>query len=205
VILYRTIGNGLIRPLLRALYRIEGTGWERIPASGAAVLAASHDSLIDPFVLGVATPRVIHYMAKAELWRYPGLREILRGFGAFPVRRGRGDEGAVDYGRAMLEHGELIGMFPQGTCLPYRDRPWRRGAARLAKEAGAPLVPVLLVNTERALRPRRPKLGLPKILVHVAEPVDSAAGTVEELTAEAERLVQALRRPYGPPAHAWFD
>jgi 1-acyl-sn-glycerol-3-phosphate acyltransferase len=205
MILYRTIGNGLIRPLLRALYRIDGMGWERIPASGAAVLAASHDSLIDPFVLGVATPRVVHYMAKAELWRYPVLREIVQGFGAFPVRRGGGDAAAVDYGRAVLEDGELVGMFPQGTCLPYRNRPWRRGAARLAKESGALLVPVCLVNTERALRPRKPKLGLPKILVHVAEPLDPDEGTVEELTSEAARRVEELRRPYGAPAHAWFD
>jgi 1-acyl-sn-glycerol-3-phosphate acyltransferase len=204
VILYRTIGNGLLRPLLRALYRIDGTGWDRIPAGGA-VLAASHDSLIDPFILGVATPRVIHYMAKAELWRYPGLKQVVQGFGAFPVRRGRGDAGAVEYGREVLERGELVGMFPQGTCLPYRRRPWRRGAARLAKETGAPLVPVALVNTERAFRPRRPKLGLPKIHVHVAEPLEPAAATVEELTAEAERRVEELRRPYGPPAHVWFD
>lgn len=205
MILYRTIGNGLIRPLIRALYRIEGTGWERVPASGAAVLAASHDSLIDPFILGVSTPRVIHYMAKAELWRYAGLRQILNGFGAFPVRRGRGDAAAVEYGRAVLERGELVGMFPQGTCLPYRDRPWRRGAARLAKEGGVPLVPVCLVNTERALRPRRFKVGLPQIHVHVAEPLDPASATVAELTAEAKRRVEELRAPYGPPAHVWFD
>ena len=205
MILYRTLGNWLARPLFHRLYRIDGTGWERIPASGPAVLAASHDSLIDPFVLGVATPRVIHYMAKAELWRYPVLRQLVKGFGAFPVQRGRGDGAAVDYGRAVLESGEIVGMFPQGTCLPYRDRPWRRGAARLAAEAGAPLVPVCLVNTERALRPRRPKLGLPKIHVHVAEPLDSTRGTVAELTKEAERRVEELRRPYGPPAHVWFD
>ena len=205
MILYRTIGNGLIRPLLRMLYRVEGTGWERIPAGGGAVLAASHDSLIDPFMLGVATPRVIHYMAKAELWRYPVLKQVMQGFGAFPVQRGRGDAGAVTHGRTMLERGELVGMFPQGTCLPHRHRPWRRGAARLAKESGAPLVPICLVNTEKALRPRRPKLGLPKVFVHVAEPLDPSEGTVEELTAEAERRVAELRAPYGPPAHVWFD
>jgi 1-acyl-sn-glycerol-3-phosphate acyltransferase len=129
----------------------------------------------------------------------------LHGFGAFPVRRGQGDEAAVEYGRAVLEQGELVGMFPQGTCLPYRHRPWRRGAARLARETGAPLVPVCLVNTERALRPRKPKLGLPQIHVHVAEPLDPKGGTIEELTVEAERRVEELRRPHGPPAHVWFD
>ena len=205
MILYRTVGNGLLRPLLRGLYRIDGTGWDRIPADGPAVLVASHDSLIDPFVLGVATPRVIHYMAKAELWRYPVLRQVLRGFGAFPVRRGSGDDAAVEYGRGVLAQGELVGMFPQGTCLPFRSRPWRRGAARLAKESGVPLVPACLVNTERAWRPRRPKFGLPQIHVHVAEPLAADEGTVEELTEEAERRVEELRRPYGPPAHVWFE
>jgi 1-acyl-sn-glycerol-3-phosphate acyltransferase len=205
MILYRTIGNGLIRPLLRVLYRVEGVGWERIPSSGAAVLAASHDSLIDPFILGVATPRVIHYMAKAELWRYPVLKQVMQGFGAFPVQRGRGDAGAVQHGRRVLECGGLVGMFPQGTCLPHRDRPWRRGAARLAKESGVPLVPICLVNTEKALRPRRLKLGLPKVFVHVAEPLDPNEGTVEELTAEVARRVEELRRPYGHPAHVWFE
>ena len=135
MILYRTIGNGLIRPLLQVLYRIEGIGWERIPAIGGAVLAASHDSLIDPFILGVATPRVIHYMAKAELWKYPVLKQVLHGFGAFPVQRGRSDASAVRYGRDVLGGGELVGMFPQGTCLPYRERPWRRGAARLDRKS----------------------------------------------------------------------
>jgi 1-acyl-sn-glycerol-3-phosphate acyltransferase len=209
VILYRTVGNGLLRPLVRALYRIDGQGWERIPARGPAVLACSHDSLLDPFVLGVATPRVIHYMAKAELWRYPVLKQIVAGFGAFPVERGRGDRAAVQYGRGVLESGELVGIFPQGTCLPYRHRPWRRGAARLALEVGAPLVPVALVGTERAFRPGKFKVGLPQLLVLVAEPIDALGPTTpdaaEALTAEARRRVEELRRPYGPPAHAWLD
>ena len=62
-----------------------------------------------------------------------------------------------------------------------------------------------MILTERALRPRRPKLGLPKIHVHVAEPLDSSEGTLEELTAEAARRVEELRRSHGPPAHVWFD
>lgn len=204
MILYRTIGT-VLRPLLHMTYRIDGSGWERIPAAGPAVLAANHESQVDPFVLGVATLRVIHYMAKAELWNYPVLKQLVAGFGAFPVKRGRADEGAIDHGVDVLERGGLVGIFPQGTCLPYRDRHWRKGAARLAKEAGVPLIPVCLVNTEKALRPRRFKVGLPRIHVHVAEPIDPAGGDVAELTREAEQRVEELRAPYGPPAHAWFD
>lgn len=205
MILYRTFGNGLLRPLMHLIYRVDGTGWERIPASGGAVLASSHDSMIDPFVLGTVTPRVIHYMAKAELFKYPVLKQVMNGFGAFPVRRGKGDAAAVEYGRDVLESGELVGIFPQGTCLPYRDRPWRRGAARLAKEAGVPLIPVCLVNTERAIRPNKLKIGFPHIHAHVAEPLDTATASVQELIDETERRVEELRRPYGPLAHVWLE
>ena len=204
MILYRTIGH-VGRPAVHMLYRIDGTGWERIPASGPAVLAANHESQLDAFVLGVATMRVIHYMAKAELWSNPLLRRVMEGFGAFPVRRGRGDEAALDHGAAMLRRGELVGIFPQGTCLPYRRRPWRSGAARLAKDVGVPLVPICIVNTERALRPRAFKLGFPQVHIHVAEPLDPSSGTAGELTREAVRRVEELRQPYGPPAHAWID
>ena len=71
VILYRTFGQKVLRPLLCALYKIEVTGSERIPASGPAVVAGNHESQVDPFIMGIATPRVVHYMAKAELWDNP--------------------------------------------------------------------------------------------------------------------------------------
>ena len=100
-ILYRTIGKGFLFPLHRHLWRVEIEGAEHIPA-GAAVLAPNHDSLLDPFFLGLATRRIVHYMAKAELWELkfvPGLGTVLEGFAAFPVRRGESDGGA---GRDVL-------------------------------------------------------------------------------------------------------
>jgi 1-acyl-sn-glycerol-3-phosphate acyltransferase len=194
----------LLRGPLTVLYRISGEGWERIPASGAAVLAANHDSVLDPFVLPIATRRVVHFMAKAELFRYPLLRPLLASAGTFPVERGASDAAAMSRGRELLGRGELVSVFPQGTCLPYRERPWRRGAARLALEADAPLVPVCLVDTERALRPHRLKLGLPRIRILVGEPL-APAGTATELTARLQAAVEELRRPYGPPTHAWIE
>jgi 1-acyl-sn-glycerol-3-phosphate acyltransferase len=205
VILYRNFGQVILRPILCALYRIEVTGSERIPASGPAVVAGNHESQVDPFIMGIATPRVVHYMAKAELWRNPIVGKLMDGFGAFPVKRGSADENALEYALAMLDRGELVGMFPQGTSIPHRRRPWRSGAARLAKEKGVPLVPVCLVNTERILRPRKFKMGLPKVSIHVAEPIDPDFGTAGQITQEARRRVEELREPYGPPAHLWLD
>ncbi len=193
-----------------ALYRLELYGAERIPASGPVILVANHESIIDPWILGLATPRPIRYMAKSELWGIPGVRFVMEKFGTFPVERGGGDAIAISRGAQLLEQGEVLGIFPQGTCLPYRHRPFRRGAARLALATGTPLVPVAIVGTEQALRPGRFKLGLPRVKVLVGEPIPVeqtpptpvAAGA---LTERVEREIASMRAPYGEPAHAWFD
>ncbi len=207
--IYRTLGDFVIRPLLHLLYRPENEGWEHVPAEGPAILASNHESIVDPFVLGVATRRVIHYMAKAELFRYPVLKQVMIGFGVFPVERGAGDGGAISRGRELLEQGELIGIFPQGTCLPYRIRPYRRGAARLALETATPIVPVCMIGTERILRPGKPKLGLPKVQIRVAPPIaveraDPTPEAAAALTARIERTIEELRGDY-VQQHAWRE
>jgi 1-acyl-sn-glycerol-3-phosphate acyltransferase len=198
------------RMFIRRLYRIELTGAERVPRSGGAILVANHESLIDPWVLSLVTPRPIRYMAKAELWNYPMLRQAMELFGTFPVERGTGDRNAVGQAARLLAADEVLGMFPQGTCLPYRQRPWHRGAAKLALGTGAPIIPVAIVGSERALRPGKPKLGLPRIRVHVGEPilVERGRATIaaaKGITTRIEEAVEELRAPYGPPRHAWFE
>jgi 1-acyl-sn-glycerol-3-phosphate acyltransferase len=191
------------------LYRIELEHQERIPARGPVILVANHESLIDPWLLGLVTRRPIRYMAKAELWNYPVLRTVMEWFGTFPVSRGSGDRGAVGRAEQLLAEGEVLGMFPQGTCLPYRHRPWMRGAARLALSTGTMIVPVCIVGSERALRPAKFKLGLPRIRVLIGEPVEVAqakptVAAAKELTARVEHAIEDAGAPYGPPAHAWY-
>jgi 1-acyl-sn-glycerol-3-phosphate acyltransferase len=199
----------LTRPLMNRVYRIRHLHADRIPSSGPVVLAANHESIIDPWFLGTATPRPVHYLAKAELFRYPVVKQVLDGLGCIPVRR-QGDLGrAASAANLVLERGEVIGLFPQGTCLPYRNRPWRRGAARLALAAGAPLVPVLLVGTERSIQPRTRRIGFPEVTIVVGEPL-LTAGTeptrkaAVELTARLEQAIGELRGPFGEPRHVWF-
>jgi 1-acyl-sn-glycerol-3-phosphate acyltransferase len=208
--LYPFLGDGIVRPLGQLLYRIRIHGRERIPSRGGVILAANHDSMVDPFVLGIACLRPVRFMAKAELWSNPVVGWLLDGMGSFPVRRAAGDREATARAVDLLEAGEVVGIFPEGTAIPYRRRPFGRGAARLALATGAPIVPVALLHTERALRPVRPKLGLPRLHVLVAPPiaVEPAAATVARaraLTRRVEEAIADLRRPYGPPAHAWLD
>jgi 1-acyl-sn-glycerol-3-phosphate acyltransferase len=210
MILYRALTAAGYRGGMRAAFRMEIAGAGRIPPTGPCILVANHESVVDPFVLGVVTPRRIHFMAKAELWRSPVARRVMEGFGAFPVERGTGDGAAVGEGARLLVAGEVLGIFPQGTCYPHRRRPYLRGAARLALATGAPLVPVCLVGTEKVLRPRRFKIGVPKLRVLVGRPITVAPGrptvaAARALTRRIEDDIAELRRPYGPPRHAWAE
>jgi 1-acyl-sn-glycerol-3-phosphate acyltransferase len=205
-----SILEAVLRPLAMHVYRIQLRGAERIPSTGPVVLAANHESILDGVFLAMATRRQLRFMAKVELYRIPVLKQVLEGVGAFPVDR-RADEGrAVTRGVALLEQGEAVGIFPQGTCLPYRSRPFRRGAARLALAAGATLVPVALVDTEKALRPGSVHLGLPRVTILVGEPIlverrEPTPETETALTRQLEQRIEELRAPFGPPAHVWID
>ncbi len=184
---YALLARCGLRELLRRLYSIDVVGAERIPASGPAIVAANHESIWDPFVLGVVTEREIHYLAKAELFRLRPLAALLRSLNAFPVERGRGDRGAIWEAQRRLERGELLGIFPQGSSKPERQRGWQRGAARLALASGAPLVPVRLTGT-------RPLPRRTRIRIAVGEPivVEACPPTIASARALTARLEQAV-------------
>ena len=184
---YRLLYRSGLRGLLRRVYRIEVVGADRVPASGGAILVANHESIWDPFVLGVVTDREIHYLAKAELFRRQPLAGALRSLNAFPVERGAGDHGAMREAVRRLRRGELLGIFPQGTSKLERQNGWHRGAARVALATGAPLVPVRLSGT-------RPLPGPTRIRIVVGEPITVEPGkpTIVAARTLTERLEQAV-------------
>lgn len=139
----------LTQPLLFAYFRISRTGAQYIPREGGAIIAANHRSFLDPFVIAMLTRRPMYYVAKKELFMRPRRAWLLNALGAFPVDRGNSDKDAVDTARLLLERGELVLIFPEGT----RVRPGplgapKRGIGRLALETGAPVVPVAVFGTE---------------------------------------------------------
>jgi 1-acyl-sn-glycerol-3-phosphate acyltransferase len=191
--LYMLLERTRFRSLARWLYKVEIKGAERIPA-GPVILVANHESMFDPWILALATPRPVRYMAKSELWKYRLVGAAAESFGAFPVERGSGDMTAVSRAAELLRQGSVLGIFPQGTSRQLAERPFHRGAARLALSAGAPLVPVGLVATRRIPRPWQRQ----RTLINVGEPiyVEPARPTVaaaKKLTVELQqRISRAL-------------
>lgn len=194
--LYRLLERTRFRPVAARVYRVTVLGGERIPANGAVILVANHESLFDPWLLALATPRPIRYMAKSELWRYRIVGAAMDSFGAFPVERGAGDATAISRAAELLCSGEVLGMFPQGTSKRRPQRPFHRGAARLALATGAPLVPVTLVGTRGVPWPWRRR----RTLIRVGEPIHCAparptVAAAKALTAEVElRIMDAPAR-----------
>jgi 1-acyl-sn-glycerol-3-phosphate acyltransferase len=191
----------ILQPLLDALFRVlfswELAGEERLPAEGAAVVAANHPSYLDPALLWVASPRPIRFMAWEALFMLPILGSVIRAFGAFPVdtRPGRGRE-AFARAKALVEAGEVVGLFPEGKRSRggWMELSLREGAARLALETGVPLLPVTIVGAFRVwpYHQRLPKPGRIKIRFH--EPIDPRPlGTLPEEQA-IETLLAELRR-----------
>jgi 1-acyl-sn-glycerol-3-phosphate acyltransferase len=163
--LYRYV-DAATRPLMNRVYRIRHLDAERIPASGPVVLAANHESVLDPWFLGTVTPRPVHFLAKAELFRRPVLRQVLEGLGTIPVRRGTDMGRAVDAGVEALDAASWSD-FPQATCLPYRNRRFHRGAAR-SRSRRAPRRPRALVGPSADPAADAPD-RLPQVTIAVGE------------------------------------
>jgi 1-acyl-sn-glycerol-3-phosphate acyltransferase len=167
---------------LKMAFRPWVEGLENIPKEGPAILASNHLSFSDSFFLPAVLDRKVTFIAKAEYFTSPGVKGKLtaaffKGVGQLPVdrsgARGAG-EAAVKSGIAVLERGELFGIYPEGTRSPdgrlYRGKPG--GLARVALATGAPVIPVAMIDTEKVQPPGKvlPKMVRPGI--RIGKPLD---------------------------------
>lgn len=160
-----------IRVILKAFvfvfYRLEVTGLERIPESGKVLLCPNHVSAMDIIFIGIRMKRLVRWMAKAELWNYLFLGGIIESLGAFPVRRGKGDVGAIRTSMDLIEQGELVGIFAEGHRVKKTpDKGYRihSGAAMLAIKTATPVVPVGIEGNARIFSKVRIVFGEPYYL-----------------------------------------
>lgn len=202
------ISRVLAGPFLYTLWRPEIVGSEHIPASGGAILASNHLSIVDSIFLPLMVDRPVTFAAKSEY--FTGTRPIDRLTGAYmratnqiSVDRDQARAGLdmLDAALGLLRQGALFGIYPEGTRSPdgrlYRGRP---GVGWLALNSGLPVIPVAMSGTDHVLPPGRkvPRVG--KIKIRVGEPLTfesakslpSASRQRRAITDEVMNAIQAL-------------
>lgn len=170
----------LLGPLLRLLFRPSVEGLEHIPAEGPAILASNHLSFSDSIFLPLVMKRRLTFLAKNDYFTGKGfkgwvVRVMMTGLGQVPVDRtgGRASEAAITTGCRILATGELLGIYPEGTRSPdgrlYRGK---TGIARMALEAGVPVIPVAMIDTDKIqpIGKRIPRIM--KVRIKIGAPLD---------------------------------
>lgn len=153
-LLYRLL-RVVVPTVLTALYRPRVEGLEHVPAAGPAILASNHQSALDVVFMPAALSRTVYFLAKSEYFDGPA-RHFFRNVGVIPVPRegGRAAEESLRKGQEVLEGGNLLGVYPEGTRSPdgrlYRGK---TGTVRLALRTGAPVLPVAMRGTFDILPP----------------------------------------------------
>lgn len=171
------VAKAIMTPLFRGLWRMTIEGMDNVPASGA-IIAPNHVSVLDSFVLPAVLPRRITFVGKAEYMDDWKTKHLFPALGMIPIDRkgGSAADAALDAAAGILGHGELFGIYPEGTRS--RDgvlHKGRTGVARLSLRTGAPIVPVGLVGTREIQPPDQP---MPRpfkpITVRFGRPIDPA-------------------------------
>jgi 1-acyl-sn-glycerol-3-phosphate acyltransferase len=172
--------------------RVRVKGLESVPDRGPLLVVPNHDSQMDPVVLGVALRRrrMLRYLARADLWKIPGLGPIMRGMRQIPIERGTRDASAIEAAVEALRGGEAICIFPEGKLSLGEPLRARSGVTRL--KAACPEATIVLAaiagTTDYVRFPRRPRVAI--------ELFRPPAGQEE-----AQALLDALRDRV-PPARA---
>ena len=198
--------------------RIQMTGTEHIPREGGALVAVNHLSFVD-YVLagypGVERGRLTRFIAKKEVFDHPVGGPVMRSFHHIALDRADGQRG-MDEARRYLDAGELVGIFPEGTISrSFELQPLKTGAARIAADAGVPLIPIVVWGTQRFLTKGKPRdFGRHKtVAIEVGEPLhpspeDNPNLVTKDLQARMEDMLDRLIRSYPadeqPPGSWWL-
>jgi 1-acyl-sn-glycerol-3-phosphate acyltransferase len=174
---YRAAG-AVVKPLMRAWFRMRVEGAAHVPAGGPVILASNHRSNMDPVLLAAAVRRPVAFMSKAELFVWP-LGAILRAIGQFPVQRGGIDREALRRTSTVLARGWVLGLFPEGTRGDGSFASMHPGLGYIVLRERCPVLPVAIFGTERVRR----RLGwLPlasPVRIVIGPPIDLPAAAAD--------------------------
>lgn len=194
LILYHLFKWPIVAPTLQVYLRGRTYGVEKVPKADPLVIVCNHASDFDPPILSCCMRRPVAYMAKEELFKVPVLKQAIKLYGAYPVKRGAADRSAIRSALAAIADGWAVGIFITGTRTPDgRVTDPKLGAALIAQKAQVPLLPVSLWGTHAIFQH---KSGLPRpvpVTVRVGEVIPPpAAGDREALAATTQRCAEAI-------------
>lgn len=191
----------------KGAFRLRTYGVDNVPRTGAFLYCPNHSSWLDGFLQAAGHTRVMRWMGKKEVFGWPVVRRFMRGGGAFPVNRGASDSVAIDIARLLLLDGQPVVVYAEGTRFRATDAlgPPRSGAARLALQTGAPVVPLATwgIKSRRALGIPAWHLRLPRVTTVIGEPMripfepdappERVVQVRDEIWAEVTRLYDLAR------------
>ncbi|WP_199614977.1 lysophospholipid acyltransferase family protein [Paenibacillus alkalitolerans] len=182
-----TIAQMILRVFFGIIYRFQPIGVDRLPAEGPVIVCCNHQNNLDPPIVGCPLPRMMHFMAKAELFRVPVLSSIIRQVGAFPVNRGGMSKESIRTALQLLKEGRVICIFPEGTRQTALGA-GKKGAASLAVRSGAWVVPAAIIGSYRLFQPLKVVYGEP-YKIATAEDLPASA----QLEVATERIMASIR------------
>lgn len=166
----------LVKIFCRVIFRIEISGAENIPADGACMVCANHQSNWDPVILILFLKRKVHFMAKSELFENFLLNKLLTREGVIPIKRGAADIQAIKSSMEVLKNGEVLGMFPTGTrTKEITAADAKKGAALIASRTGAYVVPIYINASYRLFS---------RIKINIGKGIDLSDMKGRKLTSE---------------------
>jgi 1-acyl-sn-glycerol-3-phosphate acyltransferase len=147
--------NSFVVPLIKKMFRIKIINPENEPEFGQYIVCANHSSNWDPIIIGACMHKPLRYMAKSELFKVPLLKNLVKWFGAYPVNRSGADVSSIKTTINILEQGEVVGMYPQGSRAkgvhPKNITP-KHGFAMIAAKAKTGILPVTIISRKYKVR-----------------------------------------------------
>jgi len=194
---YHLLKWSVVSPLLHTYFRVKIYGAEKVPQSGGLIAVSNHASYLDPPLLSNCVRRPVAFMAKEELFKTPGLKQIIQVYGAYPVKRSTGDRAALRAATTAIESGWIAAIFLQGSRSndgTITDP--KLGAAWIAAKTQAPLLPISLWGTEKVISNSFPFLKPVPVTVRIGDIISPPSSTkkadLQAVTTQCTDVVNKL-------------
>ncbi|NSW90446.1 MAG: 1-acyl-sn-glycerol-3-phosphate acyltransferase [Firmicutes bacterium] len=177
--------------IFKLFYKVELVGISNVPLKGGAILCANHPGTLDMFFIGYKLKRVVHYMAKEELFKNPILAFILRKLGAFPIKRGKADVESIKTAIRLINEGHIVGILPEGTRTGFKNKKKvqpKPGVAMVATKIKTPIIPVAVSGNYRLFSKVRVIYGKPFYL----DFEEKKKYTMDELKAISQKIMNKI-------------